>query len=447
MTFTRLLAAALAASVSALTASPAFAASTKFEFWYGLSGDLGERVQEMCKRFNDSQNEYEIVCVGHDTYEATLQNTIAAFRANKQPAIAQIYDGGTLDLMLSGAYVPARELMEKNGHQIDWSNYFSGIASYYSTSQGELLSFPFNSSTAMIYYNTDALKKVGFEGLPETWEEVEQVARAMKGAGYDCPIAFDPTGVWQWFEQFSAIHNQPIATKGNGYEGLDAEVVFNKTKFVDQLTWLKKLHDEGLLVHKSKATGETSNAAFVNAKCQIVSSSIADHGTFAKQAVEGMNWEVAMLPIWAGTERKNSLVGGASLWTLKGKSDEEYKGAAAFYNFIAQPDQVEWWSTVTGYIPVTNTGFQAMKAKGFYDKAPYKGRELAIESLTYTPPTEYTRGIRLGNFTAIRKEMGDTIQQVLFQNVPVQEALDGAAERSNAVLRRFEKTYQGAQLN
>jgi sn-glycerol 3-phosphate transport system substrate-binding protein len=437
----------LTASMLALTASSSLAAPVKFEFWYGLSGDLSERIQDMCKAFNASQQDYEIVCVSQETYENNLQNTIAAFRAKKQPAVTQISDGGTLDLMLSGAYLPVRELMEKNGYQIDWNNYFSGIASYYSSPKGELLSMPFNSSTAMIYYNTDALKAVGFEGLPKTWSEVEKVARDMKAKGYDCPVAFDPTGVWQWFEQFSAIHNQPIATKGNGYEGLDAEVAFNKTKFVDQLTWIKKMYDEGLFVNKSKAVGETANDAFVNGKCQITSSSIADHGTFGKQAIKDMHWEVAMLPMLDGFTRTNSLVGGASLWTLRGKSEEEYKGVAAFFNFLAQPDQAEWWSTVTGYIPVTNTGFQAMKAKGFYDNAPYKGRELAIESLTATPPTEYTRGVRLGNFNAIRKEIGDAMQAVLFNDKPVQQALDDAAARSNEILRRFEKTYKGASLN
>ena len=440
-----LLGAAFVASTALLAAAPA-AAATKFEFWYGLSGDLSERIQDLCKNFNASQADYEIVCVSQENYENNLQNTIAAFRADKQPTVTQISDGGVVDLMLSGAYLPVRQLMEENGYTIDWANYFSGIASYFSTSKGELLSMPFNSSTAMFYYNTDALAKVGFEGVPETWEQVEDVARKMKAAGYDCPVAFDPTAQWQWWEQFSAIHNQPIASNGNGYGGLDTVVEFNKGKFVDQLTWIKKMYDEGLFVHKSKAAGETANDAFINAYCQMSSSSIADHGTFGKQAVAGMHWTVGMLPIWAGTERKNSLVGGASLWTLKGKSAEEYKGAAAFYNFIAQPEQAEWWSTVTGYIPVTNTGFAAMKAKGFYDAAPYKGRELAIASLTFTPPTEYTRGIRLGNFGAIRKEIQNAMASVLFENVPVQQALDTAAEHSNASLRKFEQTYKGVQL-
>ena len=440
-----LLTTALAATAATLVSAPA-AAATKFEFWYGLSGDLSERIQDMCNTFNASQADFEIVCVSQDNYDNNLQNTIAAFRANKQPTITQIFDAGTLDLMLSGAYIPVGELMADNGYQIDWSNYFSGIASYYSTSKGELLSMPFNSSTAQIYYNTDALAKVGFEGVPETWGQVEDVARKMKDAGYDCPIAFDPAGAWQWFEQFSAIHNQPIATLGNGYGGLNAEMVVSKGKFVDQLAWFKQMYDEGLLVHKSKESGQTANDAFVNGDCQITSSSVADHGTFGKQAKEGVNWTNAMLPLLDGYTRTNSLVGGASLWTLKGKSAEEYKGAAAFYAFLATPEQAEWWSTVTGYIPVTNDGFEAMKAKGFYDAAPYKGRELAITSLTATEPTENSRGLRLGNYASIRAEMVKTLQAVLFNNVPAKQALEEFDAKGNDILRRFEATYAGKEL-
>ncbi|WP_423066289.1 extracellular solute-binding protein [Devosia sp. CN2-171] len=439
-----LLSAALAATALTVAGSPAVAA-TKFEFWYGLSGDLSERIQDMCKTFNESQSDYEIVCVSQDNYDNNLQNTIAAFRANKQPTVTQIFDAGTLDLMLSDAYVPVRQLMEENGYQIDWANYFAGVGSYYSTSTGELLSMPFNSSTAQIYYNTDALAKVGFEGIPETWSQVEDVARKMKAAGYDCPVAFDPAGAWQWFEQFEAIHNQPIATLGNGFGGLNAEMVVSKGKFVDQLTWIKKMYDEGLFVHKSKDAGETANDAFVNGKCQITSSSVADHGTFSKQAKEGVHWTNAMLPMLDGFERHNSFVGGASLWTLKGKSAEEYKGAAAFFNFLATPEQTQWWSTVTGYIPVTNSGFESMKAAGFYDAAPYKGRELAITSLTM-PAGENTRGIRLGSYASIRAEMVKIMQSVLFNNVPVQQALEEFDAKGNEILRRFEATYAGKSL-
>ncbi|RVD33528.1 glycerol 3-phosphate ABC transporter, partial [Mesorhizobium sp. M4A.F.Ca.ET.020.02.1.1] len=115
--------AALAAGALGLTlAQPAAAAPVKFDFWFGLSGDLARVVDTLCKNFNASQSDYEAVCTSQGNYDATLQNTIAAFRAGKQPTVVQVYDVGTATMMLSGAYYPADKLMEENGYKIDYSD-------------------------------------------------------------------------------------------------------------------------------------------------------------------------------------------------------------------------------------------------------------------------------------------------------------------------------------
>ena len=437
---------ALAASMAMAGAHVAQAQErTKFEFWHGLSGDLGEAVGEVCKRFNDSQKDFEITCTSQGSYDAALQNAIASYRAKKNPTIVQIFDAGTLDLMLSEAFVPARKLMDENGYKIDWNDYIPSISNYYANSKGELYSFPFNSSTALLYWNKDAFAKIGKTEAPKTWEETAEALTALKAAGYDCGMAWN-YDTWPVMEQFSAIHNLPVATKGNGYQGLDAELAVNKTKFVDVIKLLKKAYDDGAVKIKVPETGATIVQAFANGDCQMMLSSVADHGTIGKTQKPGLNWDVAFLPVFAGTDRHNSLVGGASLWALQGKSAAEYKGAAAFFDFIAKPESALFWSTRTGYIPVTKSGFEYMKAQGFYDKAPYKGRELAIASLTASPVTELTRGVRLGGFVQIRKEMRDALTDVFANKVSVEAGINAAVERSNAVLRKFEKLYAGKPL-
>jgi sn-glycerol 3-phosphate transport system substrate-binding protein len=297
----------------------------------------------------------------------------------------------------------------------------------------------------MMYWNKDAFAKIGKTEAPKTWEETFESLKALKAAGYECPMAWN-YDTWPIMEQFSAINNIPVATKGNGYQGLDAEFAVNKGKFVDVIKSLKKAYDDGLVKIKTPDTGATIVQAFANSDCQVMLSSIADHGTVGKTQKPDMKWDVAMLPTLAGVERHNSLVGGASLWALQGKTDAEYKGAAAFFNFIAQPESALFWSTNTGYIPVTKSGFEFMKTQGFYDKAPYKGRELAIASLNASPVNENTRGIRLGGFVQIRKEMRDALTDIFANKVSVEDGINSAVERSNAVLRKFEKTYAGKML-
>ena len=426
-------------------ATSAVAEKTKFDLWHGLSGDLAGVVEQVCQRFNTSQADYEIVCTSQGTYDAALQNAIAAYRAKKAPTIVQVFDVGTLDMLLSDAIVPAHQLMAENGYSIDWSDYFASVSDYYADSKGKLSSFPFNSSTAMLYWNTDALAKIGRSEAPQTIEDFAAAMQALKGAGYDCPFAWDYY-VWIAVEQFSAIHNLPVATRANGREGLDAELVFNTTRLVDFIKLLKGAYDRGELKIKTAATGQGVVQAFASGACQMMFSSIGDHGTVGKTAGPDLHWDVAPLPVYAGTQRRSSLVGGASLWVLKSHGAGQYKGAAAFFNFLATPEAALFWSTNTGYIPVTKSSFEFMQAQGFYDKAPVKGRERAIASLTASPESPPSRGVRLGGFVQIRKEITDAMVEIISGKASVEEALNAAAMRGNVVLRRFEKTYAGKAM-
>lgn len=95
---------------------------------------------------------------------------------------------------------------------------------------------------------------------------------------------------------------------------------------------------------------------------------------------------------------------------------------------------------------MTKTGFQNLKDSGFYDNAPYKGREVAIESLTYTEPGPLTRGIRLGGFIQVRKEWSGEIEAAFADKKSLQEALDAAVERGNAAITKFARLYKGKSL-
>jgi sn-glycerol 3-phosphate transport system substrate-binding protein len=432
----------------ALSAAGAVADPVKFDFWFGNSGDIAKVVQSVCDNFNKSQTDYEIVCTSQGSYDAALQNTIAAYRANKQPTLVQVFDIGTLTMLLSNAFMPVNKLMADDGYNVDWNNYIGGIKAYYATSKGDMYSMPFNSSTALLYWNKDAFAKIGKTGAPATIEEMAADMQALKAAGYDCPLGIDISNdeVWQLMEQFSAVHGVAVATENDGYDGLDAQLVFNKGLFPKYVSDLKSWYDGGLLKLKSQKAGEDYVTAFAAGHCQMTITSVGDHGTVGREAAPDMHWAVAELPVYAGTARKNSFVGGASLWVMKGHSDAEYKGAAAFLNFIAQPEQALYWSTNTGYIPVTKTGYDFMVKNGFYDKPLYKGRELAIASLTASEPTPLTRGMRLGAMPQIRQEVANALQSIFAGQESVQQGLDDAAQRGDVALAKFAATYKGATL-
>jgi sn-glycerol 3-phosphate transport system substrate-binding protein len=434
------------ASVSALAigllATAASADRITFDYWYGLTGDLGAEVLATCTRFNEAQDTYQINCVGQDSYDQAVQNTIAAFRANQHPTLVQSFDAGTADLMLSGEFYAVHQMMADFGIEIDWADYFPGIANYYSSSTGEFFSMPFNSSTPVYYWNVDHFADAGLTEAPITWEGMEAAFVALREAGHDCPMAYAPS-TWIDLEQFSMVHNVPVASNNNGYDGLDTELLFNTTLHVEHMENIQRWIEEGHLQIRTAALGMSARDSFVGGECSIFFSSIADHNTVHRIAPDGLNWDVQMIPTYEGFERTNSVVGGASLWVLSGKTEDEYRGAAAYLSFLATPQEQRNFIEFTGYIPVTQSAFNELMETGFYDNPPFTGREIAMASLTWTDPTELTRGIRLGGFIQIRAEWLAEVEAALAGQKSMQEALDTAVERGNAILDRFARTYAG----
>jgi sn-glycerol 3-phosphate transport system substrate-binding protein len=424
-----------------LTAGAASAEKISFEYWYGLTGDLGKVVAETCTRFNASQDLYEAVCVGQDGYEKAVQNAIAAFRAQKHPTLLQSFDAGTADLMLSGEFYPVTKLMADTGVTIDWADYFPGIANYYSSKSGEFFSMPWNSSTPVYYFNKDHFAKAGLTEAPITWEGLEAAFAALKASGQACALAYAPSS-WIDLEQFSMVHNVPVASNNNGYDGLDSELLFNTTLHVKHMENIQRWITEGTALLRTQGTGKTARDSFVEGECSVFFSSIADHNTIHK-LTPAFGWDVQIIPTYEGTERTNSVVGGASLWVLSGKTDDEYKAAAAYLAFLASKPEQQFLLENSGYIPVTKSTYDALLAEGFYAKEPFINRDIAMKSLTWTEPTELTRGIRLGSFIQIRAEWVAEVEAALAGQKTMQEALDTAVARGNDQLKRFAQTYQG----
>ncbi len=78
--------------------------------------------------------------------------------------MVQIFEVGTGTMMASGkAIKPVYEVMAQAGEKFDPKAYIPAVAGYYSTPDGRMLSFPFNSSTPVFYFNKDAFKKAGLD--------------------------------------------------------------------------------------------------------------------------------------------------------------------------------------------------------------------------------------------------------------------------------------------
>lgn len=426
-------------TILAATSASAFA-QTEIQWWHAMSGANGDRIVKIANDFNASQSEYKVVPSFKGSYADTMNAGIAAFRAGGAPHVLQVFEVGTATMMAAkGAIKPVHQLMTETGEPFDPKSYLQAVTGYYSTAKGEMLSFPFNSSTVVMWVNRDALKKAGIDKIPATWPETFEAATKLRAAGYDkCGIS---TGwvTWVNIENFTAWHNQQLATKANGLDGFDTELTFNKSAaVVKHFENLAKFQKDKIYDYAGR-TNE-GEGRFTSGECPLFLTSSAFYGNVKANAK--FDYTAGPMPYYpdvAGAPQ-NSIIGGASLWVMGGKPAAEYKGVAKFLSYLSKPEVQAWWSQETGYLPITNAAYEYSKKQGFFDKVP--AAEVAIKEITNKPPTANSRGLRIGNLALIRDVWAEEIEQVLTGKKTAQAGLDAAAERGNQMLRQFERTVK-----
>ncbi|MGL4438602.1 MAG: sn-glycerol-3-phosphate ABC transporter substrate-binding protein UgpB [Bosea sp. (in: a-proteobacteria)] len=435
MTKFRYLAAASAFALSATAAS----AQTEIQWWHAMTGANNDVIVKLAEEFNAAQKDYKVVPAYKGSYADTLNAGIAAFRAGQAPHIMQVFEVGTATMMgAKGAVKPVQDMMKEAGEAFDPQSYLPAITGYYSTVKGEMLSFPFNSSSAVMWYNKDAFKKAGLNAdvPPKTWPEVFDAARKLKAAGWD-KCGFSTAWItWLNVEQLGAWHNTPIGTKANGMDGFDTVFQTNSPLFVKHLTNLVDLQKEGVFSYSGRTN--TGEGRFTSGECPIFLTSSAFFGNVRANAkFEWANTVMPYYPDVAGAPQ-NSIIGGASLWVMGGKSAPEYKGIAKFFTFLSDVDRQVKLHTESGYLPITKAAYAKVKDSGFYKDKPFL--ETPLLQLNNKPPTENSRGLRFGNLVQIRDIWSEEIEAALNGQKAPKAALDAATERANAVLRQFERT-------
>jgi sn-glycerol 3-phosphate transport system substrate-binding protein len=273
------------------------------------------------------------------------------------------------------------------------------------------------------------------------WADLVKAAQTL-AAKSPTPIASTSAWMtWIQLEQFAAIHDLPYATEANGYNGLDAKLLVNARPFATQLQRFLDMSKDGAFKYTGRDTAP--DAIFYSGQAAIGFGSSAGRADIVKNA--RFRYAEALLPYEPSVNDRpnNSIIGGASLWTMTApnRPAAEYQAVARFFQFIGTPEQAALYSQHTGYVPVTTAGYEILKQQGFYEKNP--GTDLPVRQLSRGTLTENSRGLRLGRLPEIRNILYEEIEKALQGQQNAQTALDSATERGNRVLRDFQKSVRG----
>ena len=433
------LALAGAALVSFGLMGPAHA-QTEIQWWHSMGGALGEWVTDLANQFNASQKDYKVVPTFKGSYGESMTAAIAAFRAGNAPDILQVFEVGTATMMYSkGAIKPVAEVMKQAGVNFDPNAYVPAVAGYYTAPNGQMLSMPFNSSTAVFYYNKDAFKAAGLDvnKPPKTWPEVALAAGKLKASGHKCPFTTSWIS-WTQLENFSAWHNVLFSSLNNGFGGLGTRLLVNSPLHLRHFENLANMAKAGTFVYKGR--DNAADATMVSGECAMMTGSAGLLGNLKRNAK--FEFGVSTLPYYPDVPGapQNTVIGGASLWVMSGKKPETYKGVGEFLAYLAKPEVAAASHQRTGYLPVTKAAYELTEKSGFYKKNP--GAEVAVEQMI-KKTTDKSRGIRIGNFLQVRTIADEETENIWSGKKSPKEALDAIVKRGNEQLERFQKANGG----
>jgi sn-glycerol 3-phosphate transport system substrate-binding protein len=224
-----------------------------------------------------------------------------------------------------------------------------------------------------------------------TWEQVGTALDALKEAGNKCPL----TTAWQsWvhLENLSAYHNVPFATKENGFAGVDTELTLNGPVQVQAYLTIGQWAKDGKFIYSGRRNEGGAN--FRAGECALFTESSAGYAGVKKEA--SSTSRSARCPYWARREGapQNTIIGGASLWVMQGQTREEYKGVAAFFNFLSSSDDPGQVAPGHRLSADHHGGLRMRPRPGFYEENP--GTDIAIIQMTGKAPTSNSKGLRLG---------------------------------------------------
>ena len=406
------------------------AQTIELEFWHAMSGGRTAAVEKIVDGFNEEYDDINVTAQFTGSYAETLTQGISAVRSGNPPHIIQVYEVGTQTMLDSEAIVPVYEIAEG---KIDFGSVIQPILNYYSI-EGNLYSMPFNSSTAMLYYNKDAFAAAGIENAPETWSDIEEMGlqiidsdAANHGLSFGWPA---------WIlEQMFAYHNRPYANNMNGREGRASEVYLNNDFGKMVLGSWTDMVEQDVIAYGGREY--SANQDFLAGEVAMLIQSTSSLSSI----MESADFEVGttFLPRFEGYGIGNSVIGGASLWVMQGHSDQEYEAVVEFFKYLSSTDVTIQWHKDTGYFPATNAAVKTlMDNRWFSDNPNYLTAFLQVLSGVQSPAAN---GVLLGNFVEIRDIVDTAVEEAFTGVSSAEEALDKADDQADSVLEDYTELF------
>ena len=413
--------------------------AAKITWWHAMSGVNNDAVNRIVDGFNKSQTNIKVEAIFQGNYDDLLAKLNTAIASNSAPALVQVYDIGQAYMRDGGQIVPMQAFIDRD--KFDTKDFEPAVLNYYKF-QDKLQSMPFNSSSAILYYNKDAFKEAGLdpEKPPATFTEVADAAKKLtkKDAGGQVSrYGFGPS-IYGWlFEQLLATSGAPYADKGNGRDDRATKVLWNSDAAKKILSWWKAGVDGGYFYNPGIDNDGAANAFNAQKTAMYIESTARLRGH--------INTVAGKFQIGTGLYPRpddkpkdgGNIIGGASLYIMKSRPADEQQAAWEFVKYVLSPAVQAQWQSDTGYYPIVKAAYNEGPSKEWASKYPQF--LTAVNEIRDSPQNRATNGAVLGVMPQARQRTQKMIEVVLLGQATVDAAADAAVNDINAQIDKYNK--------
>ncbi|MFP7170160.1 extracellular solute-binding protein [Terribacillus halophilus] len=404
---------------------------TEIIFWHAMGGELETSINEIVDEYNSSQDKYTVKPVYQGSYEESLTKLKTVAGTADAPAVTQIFEAGTKQMIDSGNIQPVQKFIDEENY--DTSQWEENISSYYQVG-GEQYSMPFNSSTPVLVYNKDAFKEAGLdpEKAPRTYSELKEAAEKLtiKEGDKTTQYGLSILNYGWFFEELLATQGGMYVNNENGREGEATKAAFNDEKGQKVFELISDMYEAGTY-YNSGQNWDDMRASFQAGTMAMM----LDSSAGIKGLVDNADFEVgvAYLPHPDDVNPQGVIIGGASLWMAKDIDENQQQAAWDFMKYLSTPEVQAKWHVESGYFAINPAAYEEDIVKQEWEKYPQL--KVTVDQLHDTIPSTATQGALISIFPEARQQI-ITGMESLYQGEDPKTALDKAAAEVDTALEK-----------
>lgn len=342
-------------------------------FWFMYGGRNRATLETLVSRFNARQSDVWVRPVFQGDYFEGLAKLRTALAAGAAPPLSHVVGEVVPYLAEAGVLEALDDYPEARSLPILPA--LGQSAAYYGGGAQPLVLVPFNRSTPIAYVN----RKLFGERVVDTWQALHEAAKALTAPGrfgFGCPIDW-----WYW----AAL----VGQAGGRVVESDGRVSLGDGAGVAALAFWQRLVGEGVMKPppgRDYNAWEQLSQDFLSGRVAMMWSSTA----FLRYLEETADFPISAHPLPRGV-RGSVPTGGTHFVLLKSAPSELKQAAWRFVRFMLEPDAAAYWSSETGYLPVTTGAVQQLEQSGFYAK--HRSYRVALDQLAVAEPWPWSKGL------------------------------------------------------